>query len=268
MVLLFVLTSCAQVQTTNTPASSSTQTPSTTDSPKSSTYKMKNSYITITNTSAKYFIQTYTFTDKSHKDSSVAIRLPQLIGDNFDKVNEIIKDYVVGFAANCYSADYSNLSLDVDYHLTFNDDDWLSISFNGFGNVKTAAYPNRIFQTLNINLKNASIVKLSDIYNVNRDFTRIFREEFASQIRERLAVILGVSQFQVEPAAAHLDQYDDQTLMKYLGGSCCYMTHDKIGISFGLPHAAGDHFETEIPYSALSQDLKMKTAPFNLGEIK
>ena len=275
MGLLFFLTSCVKTQTPNKStissiqatsiSNSSVQTSSTTGSSASSTYKIENSYITITNTSAKYFIQTYIFTDESHKNSKVTIRFPELIGNNLDKVNGIIKDYVIGFAANCYGADYSGLSLDVDYHLTFNDDDWLSISFNGFGNVKTAAYPNDILQTMNINLKNGSMLKLSDIYTVNKDFAHIFRKEYVEQITSRFDLADDLAGQAVK---TFLDQYDDQTLMGYLSDSCCYMTPNKLGISFDLPHAAGDHFETEIPYSALSQDLKMKTAPFNLVEIK
>ena len=262
-VMLVLTASCAKSQANISGGDSGTS--SVVDTPSSSaetTITTEMPFVTFTNTSAKYYIQSYTLTDTSHQGSTVIIRYPQLVSAGSDKVNGVIKTKATKIASDYYGSDYANLSLDVDYHLTFNNDDWLSISFNGSGNVKTAAHPNDILQTMNINLKDGYEIKLTDIYNVNADFVRVFRNEFSSQVKTRLAVIMGFSPADTDSAASYLDQYDDQTLTKYLSNSYCYMTNDKIGISFEMPHAIGDHFETEIPYSDLLKDLKMKVAPF------
>jgi len=177
-----------------------------------------------------------------------------------DAINKLIENYAIHFAENGYGKDYANLSLDVDYHITYNDDEWISISFNGFGNVKTAPHPNNILTTLNINLKNGSTLKLSDIYTIDKSFVQIYRKEFAKQMAYRFGVADTTAN---EAARNYLDQYDDKTLTGYLNDSYCYMTCDKIGISFETIFAMGNHFEPEIPYSDLLPYLKLHTAPFS-----
>jgi len=258
------LVSCTQ-QPSGAPVGSPGQASSTTTDPSGGpAYKIDKSSPVITNTSARYYLQTYTLTDDTHENSQVSIRFPQLISSKSDGVNEVIRDYAASLAGQSggYPENYTNLTLTVDYHLTYNSDDWLSVSFNGSGNVAGTPYPNDIMRTLNLDLKDGSALQLGDIYEINEGFARVFRAEFAKQVVERTGAITGASSGQTNSIATYLDKYDDPALIRSLNDSPCYMTSDKIGISFELSHVFGDHFETEIPYSDLSANLKITAPPF------
>ena len=259
------LASCWQQPTSATPASTPEQPSSATTDPSSGpTYTIDKSGPIITNTSARYYLQAYTLTDDTHENSHVTIRFPHLISSNSDGVNETVQNYATGFLASLggYPENYTNLTLTVDYNLTYNTNDWLSVSFNGYGDMVGAAHPSAILRTLNLNLKDGSAVQLGDIYDVNADFVRVFRAAFAAQVADRIGVITGAPSEQTNSMAKYLDLWNDPALIGFLNDSPCYMTHDKIGISLDVPHISGDHFETEIPYSDLAGNLKLAVPPF------
>ncbi|SEW16299.1 hypothetical protein [[Clostridium] fimetarium] len=206
----------------------------------------------LRNVSVDYTINEEVFSDTSHINSNVNIKYPQLIGDkrDYSEVNNFIKETIMEHLYD-YGVDYSNLTITVDFKITFSNKRLISIVFSGFGNVRTAAHPNNIFYSLNIDLEACSKIKLQDICSINSNLVKIYREKWAQQTDEVRAVILR--------------DYNDDDLIKAftqadnLGSSVySYLTSNGVAFSLSVSHAIGDHIETEINYQEIKDNLKIK----------
>ncbi|MBQ8180414.1 MAG: hypothetical protein IJ010_00340 [Ruminococcus sp.] len=207
-----------------------------------------------------------TFVDTSHENSNVLIRYPQINAENQDAINNLIRIFAENIASNVYGSDYVNLNLVVEkYNVTYYDENLLSIVFEANGNVITAAYPNNFLYSINIDIKNESIISLSDIYSIDDDFSSIiynaFNEQFApkklkewgineeSNSYERYKEDLShVGPFNLEGALTNEKKY--------------YLQENSVIICVTIPHAIGDYFQIEVKYSELNKFLKRKTSPF------
>lgn len=192
-----------------------------------------------------------TLTDTSHNNSSVSIRYPQLENKNFEKVNKIIKDAIIGYVGNVYGADYINLKLNLDYRISFQSGTLLSVIFEGMGNVSTSAHPNNLFYGIVIDLENASKLNLRDVYIVNNNLINLIKQNVDTNVKSFLN-----------------NYYDDSELIKQLNNPnnevemSFYLTENKLGLSITVPHAIGDHIESEINYSDLRKNLILRKLPF------
>ena len=207
--------------------------------------------------SVDYTIIEETFTDISHKNSSVKIKYPQLNSDkrDYSKTNQLIKDTIHDFLNYDYGDNYTDLTLDVDYQITMKNDALISIVFDGLGNVITAAHPNNILFSVNIDLENSSKVRLQDIYTVDNEFVDTYKENFLQKTATEKSSI--IDNYSNDELFELLRESDDFT-----NGVYSYITDEKLVISFAVPHAIGDHIETEINYQEILSSLKTKDGLF------
>lgn len=204
-------------------------------------------------------MQTAVLQDTSHTNSRVILRFPQLVGVNLDKVNDRIQQACLHYATEIYGEGYTDLEMQVDYHLTFHSDEWVSITFHGYANIQSAPYPVSLIKTMNFHLQDGTRIKLGDIYTIDLSFVKRFRKAFTQQFKntakpEDSDTWQGIVNAGTDAEwCTYLKNADLSTENEIQS----YLTADKIGISVGVLHALGDHFEVEIPYSELVPYLKI-----------
>ena len=110
-------------------------------------------------------------------------------------------------------------------------------------NVSAAAHPINIFRTLNIEPKSCSIVKFSDLYDVERvapEVDKCAKEQLSKPIYDYIISCGGISYFLNE-----IDSSDENLCSSA-------SREDSLIISFMIPHALGDHAEISVPVNVLT----------------
>lgn len=177
--------------------------------------------------------QSAVFEDKSHGNSTVSIAYP--VFDNMPTVNKWIADFAASYADTVYDADYTDLELNLKYTVKRQDSKYISIVFEGIGNVRTAAHPNSVFVAKTFDLENQKEVNPTDIRAIDTHFAE---EVYAAFCKD------------TSIAAEFQNTYPDtDTLLKALQteDAQIYFTEKGVGVSVPVPHAIGDHMETEVP---------------------
>ena len=206
------------------------------------------------------------FLDTSHENSKVEIKYPQIDDDNLEDINKLIKEFAEGIASERYGEDYINLNIKVStYEIAYYKNNLLSIVFEANGYVSTAAYPNNFLRSINIDLKNASIISLSDIYFIDDNFAEVVDNNFQEQFLPKKLKEWGINKDH-----ALYDKYkEDLAFVKpcnlqgtLLDENRFYFSESELVICTGVEHAIGDHFEVDIEYSQLKSFLKTDIKPF------
>lgn len=189
------------------------------------------------------------FVDSSHKNSNIKISYPQIISDTVDlnTVNKVIYEQIISFPNFIYGTDYTDLEVNIDYKV-FLSDEFISIAFNGWGNVKSAAYPTDHYFTINFSLDNYKRICLGDVYKVDTSFVNLFKTALLEQYDKEIVEIFEAD-------------YNDEDIYKELlqcdqEGSFCYscFLQDKIIISMPVRHIGGDHLEVSIPFEMIQDN--------------
>ncbi len=193
-----------------------------------------------------YKITSQVINDTSHKNSTITAKYPQLNSDNKDysAANKMIENAVRDYFSN-FPEDYEDMTFTLDYRVAMSTDKLISIVFQGYYNMKTAAHPNDVLFTLNIDLEQASKIKLKDIYTVDGRFIDLFRKQWPEQTAPEVADYLNT--FSNDELKRMFADTDGETSDVY-----SYFLEGKLGISFSVPHAIGDHIEIEINNNDLS----------------
>lgn len=173
--------------------------------------------------------------EDSYSSGNININYPMIENkDNEEdtKINELIKDEALKVLE--YYGENNLSSLDIDYEMSYINKKIMSIKYSGTGTMKKAVYPNSFFYTTNIDIKNKTILKLSDVVEVNEDFIENFRNDNFQALR--------ADQIQL------LRNMTDEEILEKLTSGNFYIDENTLGISVDILHLLGDHAEYEIQY--------------------
>lgn len=173
--------------------------------------------------------QNAVFEDKSHANSTVSIVYP--VFENIQTVNDWIAEFASSYAEQEYGADYTDLELHLKYTVKRYDSKYISIIFEGTGNVYSAAHPNNIFVAKIYDLQNQKEITATDICTVD---TKVAEQVYMSFRSHAL-----FSEFQTV--------YPDANALLEALQTKDSQIYKSIGVSVPVPHAIGDHIETEVP---------------------
>lgn len=191
--------------------------------------------------------ETYTYTLNGN---NVLIKYPVLNSNeiNLSSVNELIKQTAL---SEFNEDEEAEQQIDIDYKIVFYNNEFISIAFTGLANTITAAHPNNIFYTLNIDIKEGTKIKLTDIYNIDDNFIDTYKSEFKRQINPEIAI--------------YLENYTDEELKEMFNnadkandGIFSYYTDTTIGISLPTIFAIGNYSKIEINRDLLKNNLKQQ----------
>ena len=146
--------------------------------------------------------------------------------------------------------EYTEYCVEIDGTVTKSDDGIISIKFEGLVNYMTAANPNHILFTGNVDKTTGERVLFTDKYNINDELYDVF----LSYAQEEIDRILEEESLSVEeqlcPEDSFLMGISDESSV------CVYYSDESVIISYEVPFAVGGHREAQIPLSDLSGFLK------------
>lgn len=204
----------------------------------------------------------YKVENTSYNEKEVSINFPSVAGLNDTikqkKINEILKQEALVVFNDFYGGKADGLSLKINYKVTWQSKNLLSIQYYGHAFDKGAAYPLDLLYTVNLDMNNGSKLVLKDFVNVDKDFVNKYRNY----------KVADPDKNQMEAGAFKyiLDTYSVDDLIKYFNGAdtsfkesaftFSYLKKDALGISIEVPHAAGDHLEIELKYQDIKDNIK------------
>ena len=193
----------------------------------------------------------YTIEDDQYNVENVIIKYPRLKYSDENKTN-IISALVEsgGMLGTKYYDSQDKLNMNIKYKIKRKNKKIISIVFEGTGYVEGAAYANNHLYSVNVDLKNKSLLKLSDFVDVNEELAEKIKNGTVSDEQKE-----AFNTLTSQDILNKLSVYDEVDNFKP-DQSYSYLTEDSLGIILPVEHALGDYIQVEVPLSEVQ--LKME----------
>ncbi|MBP1756529.1 MAG: hypothetical protein H6Q59_2927 [Firmicutes bacterium] len=185
---------------------------------------------------------------------------PQINGliesDKEAKINQLITEDIMSFIE---AFNESDVTLEINYDVPWKGEKLLSIRYYMYYYAEGAAHPNNNYKTLNIDLENEKIIRLSDVVNIDENFAKIMSmnskysgpldpsQDLEDMLKDNK---LGIDAKTFLESDSHQDYYSSYT----------YFTENTLGFSTSVPHALGDYALFEVSYADIKDYIK-NTSP-------
>lgn len=207
-----------------------------------------------------------TYCAKEKNDNNyIFFDYPQIAdGDNVEKINDIVVEFVEtalqkyiknGFYGDIKGSteiwkwnneEYTLQAMDIDYKITRNDSDYLSITFEGLYNYKSSAHPIHYFDALIIDIKQCKKISLSDVYVIDSNLIQLVQQEAYYQLEEKIK-------------SEYIDQYIEiigKSLADNNSDIVAFFNDKSIGICIDIAYVLGDYCKILIDYDKLDEFIK------------
>lgn len=202
----------------------------------------------------------YQIVTKEYSKDNIHIKYPQLNGlSDMQKqtaLNEFIKNDILNSQVNTI---YENgiadeampLSLDLDYQVTLNTPELLSIAYEGSSYIEGGAHPNNILYGLTLDLQNQKKLYLSNFTDISMDL--IDKIKNAKSVSNQS---LGeIDDETVQESIKTAFNNDLETLgpgfiiwaLEHGSESNFYITDESLFVCYDVAHVLGDYAAFEIP---------------------
>lgn len=200
-----------------------------------------------------YYVM-YDVNSDNYQDKGISINYPKVNifsdKDKEDKINALIKSEALK-PLEWWKNEDTEVTLNLDYTIKYKSDNILSIEYLGYGNVKGAVHPSNIIYTTNINMKDASLIKLNDILNIDASLIDALKKGNYQTYSEGLNLETAGALKEVKSSLSAKDLIEELKAED----SKFYFTKDSLGISVSVAHVVGDHVEFEIAYKNLLDNI-------------
>lgn len=162
---------------------------------------------------------------------------------------------IIGFGDDLVAMGNGDVTLDVNYTVTLNNDEYLSILWSGDYFVEMAAYPVNFVHGLIIDKATMEIVYLADLYNVDEAFGEVVNAQVDALLVPTLAERLGVTETELYDAGVDGNfNYTNHYLPEEDFGTSytAWLTPDGAAIGVDLLHVLGDYCPVVIPYDTIA----------------
>ena len=188
----------------------------------------------------------YEVTRETYTDRAITIHYPQISNMNDrekqNRLNEIIKSEALSILRDYDKESLAKLTVKLDFVIGRQDAQLLSAQFTGSRFLKGTPYPTALFQSVNLDMKAGSKLRLRDIVQVDEKFV-----DFV--LKGRRIAVEGVTNERLKLDKSKLlkvfNQADSSVSGENPERAFSYFTNDGMGISFSVIHALGDHVEYE-----------------------
>ncbi|QMV40484.1 polysaccharide deacetylase family protein [Cohnella cholangitidis] len=199
----------------------------------------------------------YEVTSETYRNQDLILSYPQIIGlgdrAKEQAINKTLKNEALKVESLYADAD-ENFHLEMKYAIQAQTPKYLSVMYSGTSVVPDAAYPTNLLFTTNIDILTGERMKLSDIVDINASFIENFKKgkykPYDPELQIEQEIKESMNEYSDENWVSffeHADDLGEENAMNVFS----YLTDDALGISFGVPHAIGDHAEVEIAYEEL-----------------
>ena len=188
----------------------------------------------------------YEVTRETYTDRAITIHYPQISklndAEKQNRLNQIIVSEVLSILQEYNKDALEKLTVKLDFVIGRQDAELLSARFTGSRYMKDTPYPTALFQSVNLDMKAGSKLRLRDIVQVDDKFV-----DFV--LKSRRISAPGVTNERLNLDKNKLikvfNQADSSVASENPERAFSYFTQDGIGISFNVRHALGDHIEYE-----------------------
>lgn len=203
--------------------------------------------------------QSYELIQEKYSKNGIVIKYPQITkledAEKQKSLNQILKSEALK-GLHEYGNSDSGVHVEIDYTIKRQSERLLSVQYTGIRYVKKAAYPNHMFYTTNLDMKQASRLRLSDLIKIERPFIELLKSGKITAVQPEQKGLIG--DFTQDDLIQSLTNADVLEGSGEESGSntFSYLTNDSLGISIPVAHAAGDHAEYEIRLQQIPDDMK------------
>ncbi|WP_068497562.1 DUF4163 domain-containing protein [Paenibacillus kribbensis] len=204
--------------------------------------------------------QSYELIQEKYSRNGIDIKYPQITkledAAKQKSLNQILKTEALK-GLHEYGDSDSGVHLEIDYEIKRQSERFLSIQYTGIRYVKKAAYPNHIFYTTNLDMKQALRLRLSDLVKVEKPFLELLKSGKFTAVEPEQKDLLdnftqdGLNQWLTSADVSEGDSAEESEIDTF-----SYLTSDSLGFSIPVAHVAGDHAEYEIRLQQIPDGIK------------
>ncbi|MGW9527730.1 DUF4163 domain-containing protein [Paenibacillus terrae] len=203
--------------------------------------------------------QSYELIQEKYSENGIVIKYPQItkLKDTAKRksLNQILKNEALKGLYKDGDFD-SGVHVEIDYEIKRQSERFLSVQYAGIRYVKDAAYPNHMFYTTNLDMKQASKLRLSDLIKVEKPFIELIKSGKITAVQpEQKGLIGDFTKDDLIQSLASADVTEGSPVEAGME-SFSYLTSDSLGISVPVAHAVGDHAEYEIRFAQIPENIK------------
>lgn len=203
--------------------------------------------------------QSYELIQAKYLENGILIKYPQItkLKDAVKQksLNQILKTEAVK-GLHEYADSDTEVHVEIDYEIKRQSERFLSVQYTGIRYVKDAAYPNHIFYTTNLDMKQALRLRLSDLVKIEKPFLELLKSRKFTAIEPEQKDLLGnFTQNELNQWLTGADLLKGSAQDSGLD-TFSYLTSDSLGISIPVAHAVGDHAEYEIRFAQIPEGIK------------
>lgn len=224
---------------------------------KSGEVRIDSEYSSALNTYSER--QSYELIQEEYSKNGIVIKYPQItkLKDiaKQKSLNKILKtDALEGL--HDYADSNSGVHVEIDYEIKQQSERFLSVQYTGIHYVKDAAYPSHMFYTTNLDMKQASRIRLRDLVKVEKPFIELIKSGKITAVQPEQQGLIG--DFTKDDLIKLLANADvtKGSLAEVEMESFSYLTNDSVGMSVPMAHVVGDHAEYEIRFAQIPENIR------------
>ncbi|WP_347882307.1 DUF4163 domain-containing protein [Paenibacillus polymyxa] len=224
---------------------------------KSGEVRIDSEYSTALNTHSER--QSYELIQEEYSKNGIVIKYPQIIKlkdiAKQKSLNKILKADALEGLQN-YADSNSGVHVEIDYEIKRQSERFLSVQYTGIRYVKDAAYPSHMFYTTNLDMKQASRIRLRDLVKVEKPFIELIKSGKITAVQPEQQGLIG--DFTKDDLIQLLTNADvtKGSLAEVEMESFSYFTNDSLGMSVPMAHVVGDHAEYKIRFAQIPENIR------------
>ncbi|URJ64956.3 DUF4163 domain-containing protein [Paenibacillus polymyxa] len=224
---------------------------------KSGEVRIDSEYSIASNTHGE--LQSYELTREKYSKNGIVIKYPQItkLKDiaKQKSLNQILKTDALEGLQN-YADSNAGVHVEIDYEIKRQSERFLSVQYTGIHYMKDAAYPTHMFYTTNLDMKQASRIRLRDLVKVEKPFVELIKSGKITAVQPEQQGLIG--DFTKDDLIQLLANADvtKGSLAEVEMESFSYLTNDSLGMSVPMAHVVGDHAEYEIRLAQIPENIR------------
>jgi len=205
---------------------------------------------------------TYEIESKYWAEEAISVTYPTIVNSDdqewVDAINEIIEADIYNVidgsdGIRMLAENPDAITIDADYDYIDSMEPVISIEYSGTYNVENAAYPINFYHTLTINLDEAKILMLSDLFVIDQAFVDAFK--MGTYAPYGSDVDLEAAGENVQNLVSELYTNEELIALFSDAGIDFYMTNTGVILSVEVPHNWGDHLEMAVTYENIESNI-------------
>ncbi|MGM1021098.1 MAG: DUF4163 domain-containing protein [Bacillota bacterium] len=203
--------------------------------------------------------QSYELIQEKYSENGIVIKYPQITkledAEKQKSLNQILKSEALK-GLHDYADSNSGVRVEIDYEIKRQSERFLSVQYTGIPYVKDAAYPSHMFYTTNLDMKQASRIRLRDLVKVEKPFIELIKSGKITAVQpEQQGLIGDFTKDDLIQLLANADVTKGSPAEAEME-SFSYLTNDSLGMSVPMAHVVGDHAEYEIRFAQIPENIR------------